>query len=184
MTEKKKLLFPNYDSLQQVVNVVNEATQALNDKSRTIKESTIPAVLAGALGAGVGGAISFAALYSLGLTGLSAAGIMSGLAVAGGAASVAVGGAVSASVAGLFVLALPVAGLAAGGVGIATHFKSKQLKQEKERLYKEAVKKHQSIIQALKDEVSATEERANYLMSINILLQQAINDLKKDLGVA
>ena len=81
--KKKDMNFQSVDSLQQVVNVVNEAAVALNDKTRTIKESTIPEVLTGALGAGIGGIGSFAALYGLGTVGLSAAGITSGLAAAG-----------------------------------------------------------------------------------------------------
>jgi hypothetical protein len=180
--KKKDMVFQSVESLQQVVNVVNEAAAAVNDKSRTIRESAIPEVLAGAIGAGIGGVGSFAALYGLGTVGLSGAGIMSGLAAAGGWVSTLLGGAVSASVAGIFVLALPVAGLAAGGVGLASHLKHKQLRQEKERLYKEALKKHQAIIQALKDETNADKERLDYLQSLNILLTQAIKDLKKDLG--
>lgn len=82
--KKKDMIFQSGDSLQQVVNVVNEAGAALNDKGRTIRESSIPEVLAGALGAGIGGVGSFAALYGLGTVGLSAAGITSGLAAAGG----------------------------------------------------------------------------------------------------
>ena len=49
--KKKEMVFQSVDSLQQVVNVVNEAAAALNDSKRTIKESAIPEVLAGALGA-------------------------------------------------------------------------------------------------------------------------------------
>lgn len=71
----KELVFQSVESLQQVVNVINEAAAALNDKTRTIRESPIPEVLAGALGAGIGGIGSFAALYGLGTVGLSAAGI-------------------------------------------------------------------------------------------------------------
>lgn len=174
--------FRSTDSLQQVVNIVNEASTALNDKARTIKESAIPEVLAGALGASVGGILSFTALYGLGTVGLSAIGISSGLATAGGVVSAVIGGALSPMVAGIFVLALPVAGLAAGGVGIAAHLKNKQLRQEKERLYKIALQKHEAIIKALKDEENAGKERTDYLQSLNILLQQAIKDLKKDLG--
>ena len=77
---------------------------------------------------------------------------------------------------------LPIAALAAGGVGIATRLKSKQLQQEKERLYKEVLKKHEAIIQALKREADANKERLDYLQSLNILLQRAIKDLKNDLG--
>jgi hypothetical protein len=174
--KKKDMIFQSVDSLQQVVNVVNEAAAAVNDKSRTIRESAIPEVLSGALGAGIGGIGSFAALYGLGTVGLSAAGITSGLAAAGGI----VGGGM---VAGVFVLAAPVAALAAGGVGVASHLKNKQLKQEKERLYTEALRKHEAIIKALKEETDANKERIDYLNSLNILLTQAIKDLKQDLGV-
>lgn len=175
--KKKDMVFQSVDSLQQVVNVVNEASEALNDPKRTIRESAIPEVLTGALGAGIGGVGSFVALYGLGLTGLSAAGITSGLAAAG---SIIGGG----MVAGVFVLAAPIAVCAAGGVGIAAHLKNKQLRQEKERLYKEALAKHEAIIKALKSEINADKERLDYLQSLNILLQQAVKDLGKDLGVA
>lgn len=176
--KKKEMKFQSVEALQQVVNVVNEAAAAVSDKSRTIRESAIPEVLMGALGAGIGGVGSFAALYGLGsVVGLSAAGITSGLAAAGSL----VGGGM---VAGVFVLAAPVAVLAAGGVGLASHLKNKQLRQEKERLYKEALAKHQAIIKALKDEAEADKERLDYLQSLNILLARAIDDLKTDLGVA
>lgn len=175
--KKKNMNFQSMESMQSVVNVVNEAAAALNDKNRTIRESAIPEVLAGALGAGIGSVGSFAALYGLGVVGLSAAGITSGLAAAG---SIVGGG----MVAGIFVLAAPIAGLAAAGVGVASHLKNKQLRQEKERLYKEALKKHDAIIKAMKTEVDANNERMDYLRSLNILLQQAIKDLQHDLGVA
>lgn len=132
-------------------------------------------MLAGALGAGIGGIGSFAALYGLGTVGLSAVGITSGLATIG---SVVGGG----MVAGVFVMAAPVVVLAGGGILLASNLKNKQLKQEKERLYKEALQKHEAIIQALKTEADADKERLDYLQSLNILLTQAIKDLKNDLG--
>ena len=173
--KKKELVFQNVESLQPIVNVVNEAAAALNDSTRTIKESSIPEVLEGALGAGIGGVGSFAALYGLGVVGLSAAGITSALATAGAI----VGGGM---VAGVFVLAAPVALLAAGGVGIAAHLKSKQLRQEKNRLYQEVLVRHEAIIKALKNEANATKERVDYLQSLNILLQQAVIDLSHDIN--
>lgn len=166
--KKKEMNFQSVDSLQSVVNIVNEAGAALNDKKRTIKESAISEVLSGALGAGIGGIGSFAALYGLGTVGLSAAGSI----VSGG------------MVAGVFVLAAPAVVLAAGGVGVAAHLKNKQLKQEKERLYQEALRQHEAIIKALKEEVDADKERLDYLKSLNILLQRAVEDLQHDLGVA
>ena len=81
------------------------------------------------------------------------------------------------------MLAAPVALLAAGGVGLTAHLKSKQLRQEKERLYQEVLKKHQAIIKAQRA-LNASKERQEYLESLNILLSQAIRDLKHDLGYA
>jgi hypothetical protein len=173
---KKDMNFQSVEAMQPVVNVVNEAAAAVSDENRTIRESSIPDVLAGALGAGVGGVGSFAALYGLGAVGLSAAGITSGLATAGAI----VGGGM---VAGIFVLAAPVAIGAGISVAVSANLRNKQLRQEKERLYKEALKKHEAIIKALKKESEDNKERIEYLESLNILLQQAINDLRKDLGV-
>lgn len=175
ITKKKDMVFKNVESLQQVINVINEAATASNDKRKTISESSIPEVLTGALGASIGGVGSFVALYGLGTVGLSAVGITSGLAAAG---SIVGGG----MVAGVFVLAAPVAILATGGVGVASHLKNKQLRQEKERIYKEVLVKHQAIIKLLEEEKDATQERLDYLQSLNIMLQQAIKDLSKDLG--
>ena len=172
---KKDMNFQSVESMQSVVNVVNEAAAALNDKRRTIRESAIPEVLAGALGAGIGGVGSFAALYGLGVAGLSAAGITSGLATAG----TIVGGGMTA---GVFVLAAPVALLAATSVGVASHLKNKKLRRKKERSYKEALKKHDAIIKAMKADADADKKRLEYLQSLNILLQQAIKDLRHDLG--
>ncbi len=42
--------FKSLDALQAVVKVVNEAGEAVKDKRRTIANSSIPDVLAGALG--------------------------------------------------------------------------------------------------------------------------------------
>ena len=172
---KKDMNFKNLESLQPVANVINEASAALNDRHRTIATSAIPEVLAGALGAGAGGALAFAALYGLGVTGLSAVGITSGLAAAGAI----VGGGMAA---GVLVLAAPAAILAAGGAAIASRHKDKQLREEKQRLYKEALAKHQAIITALKEEVAAGKDRIDYLQSLNILLERAIHDLRQDLG--
>ena len=182
--KKKEMKFQSVEALQQVVNVVNEASDALSDKKRTIRESAIPEVLLGAIGAGAGGAISFTALYGLGTVGLSAAGITSGLAAAGAGASAVMGGLLSPMVAGIFVLALPAAGLAAAGVGTAVHMKNRQLRQEKERLYQEVLKKHQAVILAQKQALNESRERQEYLQSLNTLLSRAVQDLKHDLGYA
>ena len=176
VTKKKDMNIKSLDSLENVNKVIKEADAALNDTSRTISTSAIPEVLAGAVGAGVGGAIGFAALYAGGaVAGLSAAGITSGLAAAGGI----VGGGM---VAGVAVLAAPAVALAAGGVGVASHMKNKKLREAKELCYKNAIKKQSAIAIALKQESSRDKERIEYLTSLNTLLQSAIRDLRHDLG--
>ena len=86
-------------------------------------EKDYPGLLEGlgtAVGAASGGAISLTALSSLGVAGLSGAGITSGLATAGAV----VGG---GRLAGIGVLAAPVAGLAVGGFWLANRRKKAKL---------------------------------------------------------
>ncbi|HEL1640721.1 TPA: ADP-ribosylglycohydrolase family protein [Streptococcus suis] len=171
----KKMHFDSMESLQSVVHIVNEANLSILDPNRIIADSPLKDVLAMGLGAGLGGVVSYGALYGLGTVGLSAAGITSGLAAAGAL----VGGGM---VAGLFVLAAPVAILAGGGLAIANILNQQHLQQEKKRLYKVALQKHQAIIEALKSENQENKERIDYLTSLNILLQKAIEELKEDIG--
>ncbi|HEP1844496.1 TPA: ADP-ribosylglycohydrolase family protein [Streptococcus suis] len=172
----KKMHFDSMESLQSVVHIVNEANLSILDPNRIIADSPLKDVLAIGLGAGLGGVVSYGALYALGTAGLSAAGITSGLAAAGAL----VGGGM---VAGLFVLAAPVAILAGGGLAIANILNQQHLQQEKKRLYKVALQKHQAIIEALKSENQENKERIDYLTSLNILLQKAIEELKEDIGM-
>jgi hypothetical protein len=100
---------------EQQINEMRE--QAGEEVKRTLAdlEKSFPGVtegLATALGSSAGAAGSFAALYLLGTTGLSAAGITSGLATAGAI----VGGGM---VAGIGVLAAPIAALGVAGYAVA-----------------------------------------------------------------
>ncbi|WP_346914263.1 hypothetical protein [Clostridium sp.] len=174
---KKEQNFKSLDSLKQVEKVVNEAGEELKDTKRLIINSAIPEVLGVALGAGTGGAISFGAIYALGIVGLSGPGIMTGLVALGGI----VGGGATA---GIFVAAAPVAILAVGGYATFNYAKNKKLVQEKERLYQEALRKHDAIQNQLQKEVNASKDRIDYLNSLVILLTHAIKDLQEDLTSA
>jgi hypothetical protein len=101
---------------KKAMDEVTSALQALENKFPGITEGA--AALAGS---GVGAAASFGALYTLGTTGVSAAGITSGLATAG---SIVGGG----MVAGIGILAAPVAVLGIGGYAIVKHRKNGKLK--------------------------------------------------------
>ena len=63
-------------------------------------------------------------------------------------------------------------------------FLNKKLKEAKELCYREAVRKQNAIIKALKNESDADKERIDYLNSLNTLLQSAIKDLEYDLGMS
>lgn len=174
---KKEMKFQSQDSLKVVQSVIDDADAALNDKSRRLKDSPIHEVLAGAIGAGVGAGVGFIGLFFGGSVGLSAAGITSGLAAAGGL----IGGGM---VAGIAVLAAPAAILGGVGVGVAANVKNKKLREAKELVYKNAIAKQTAILNALKEESDADKERIDYLNSLNIMLQSAIKDLQHDLGIA
>lgn len=174
--KKSEMNFKDSNSLDSVRKVINEANDALNDKSRTIADSAIPEALAGALGAGAGGAAGFAALYFGGsVVGLSAAGITSGLAAAG----TLVGGGMAA---GIAVLAAPAVLLGGTAIGVASNIKNKKLAEEKQALYTKAIEKQNAILQLLKNKIGQSEERIEYLTSLNTLLQAAIRDLQHDLA--
>ena len=155
--KKKDMKFQSQDALKAVQTVLDEAAQALNDKSRKISDSPIADALAGAVGVGLGAGIGFAGLYLGGLIG-------------GGMA------------AGLAVLAAPAVVLGGAGIGVASHIRNKKLREAKEILYKDAVAKQSAIVRALKEETNADKDRIEYLQSLNILLQSAIRDLQHDLG--
>lgn len=173
MAKTNELIYRNLDALEPVRRLLAEADEGFKDPGRTISTSAMPEVLAAAVGAGVGGAISFGALYFAGTLGLSAAGITSGLAAAGAI----VGGGMAA---GVFVLAAPVAVLGVAGYGIVSHLNHRRLVQAKEVLFQEALRKRDAVARALSDRQNLTDERVKYLEALNISLQGVIRDLEND----
>ncbi|MCQ2294603.1 MAG: hypothetical protein MJZ67_03020 [Bacteroidales bacterium] len=168
--------FKSLDSLESVQKVINEASAAMKEPERTIATSDIPEVLGAVGGAVIGGAGGFAALYFGGsVVGLSAAGITSGLAAAG---SIVGGG----MVAGIGVLAAPVAVLGCVGYAVIHNSKEKKLKEEKHRLYNLALQKQQAIINMLQNRSKLSQERISYLTNLNELLRRAIVDLQADIN--
>lgn len=172
----KEAIYKNLESLAPVVKVLGEVDKALNDKERIDSDSDdIKEVLAGGVGAGAG--IGFAGLYFGGVTGLSAAGITSGLAAAGGL----VGGGMAAGVA---VLAAPAVLLGVGAYAFVSQRNKRKLKEKKEMLLQEAMKKQNAIISELRKSSDDNKARADYLTKLNTLLQSIIIDLEGDLKVA
>ena len=87
-------------------------------------------------------------------------------------------------VAGIGVLAAPIAVLGVGGYALVANKKKKELLVEKKALLQEAIRKQNIIIDKLKNKVQLQEEKARELESMNIILTGIINDLKGDIAVA
>ena len=162
---RKDMRFKDIKSLAPVKGLIEEATLCLKDKNRTINDSSISNALKKSLALGLGSVTSFVAISHFGLLG---AGTMMVTPLAMTATAVAP------------ILAPAVIGTAL----VASKLKNNKLKAEKEMLYAEAVAKQNAIINELKNQVKLTQERTDYLESLNIFLTGCINDLKHDLGVA
>jgi hypothetical protein len=170
-----KLIYEKLESLNAVKKVLKEAEYGIKDDSRCQTSKEISELFAAAGGLTVGAGIGFAGLYFGGTVGLSAAGITSGLAAAGGI----VGGGM---LVGIGVLAAPAAVLAAGAGYIVSCRNKAKLRQAKELLLQDAIKKHDAIIKQLEKKVNLAADRIDYLTKMNILLQGIINDLQTDLA--
>lgn len=109
-------------SNNQIEEIRNNTAHELSSIMNKLNDNHPDAAegLATALGAGTGAAGSFTALVFAGTTGLSAAGITSGLAAAGAV----VGGGMAA---GIGVLAAPIAVLGIGGYALAKKRKNAKL---------------------------------------------------------
>lgn len=169
------MLFKNLESLDPIKHLLAEAAEGLKSPSRTIDTSSMKEVLGAAAGAGVGGVASFVALYTLGTVGLSAVGITSALAAAGAL----VGGGM---VAGIFVLAAPIAVMGVGGYMLVSKRNHRRLVQAKEALLQEILVKRDAVLKNLEERVALSEERAQYLNALNATLTAAIRDLQSDLA--
>ena len=135
------LNYKSNKSLKKVKDIIAEADEALKDRTRTKPK------------------------YVAGLSGLAAAVIVAGTALA------------SISAAPLVIIGGTIAGINAAE-------KRRKLNEEKERLYNLALQKHQAMINELKEQQVASKERIEYLESINVLLQESIVKLREDLDNA
>lgn len=123
-------------------------------------------------GGGIGAAGSLAALYGLGVTGLSGAGIMSGLAAAG---AVVGGGAV----AGIGVLAAPIAVLAVGGYALMNHKKQKEVRRLQGQVLAKAISKQNEITRRLGKKSELSSAAVAELEARLSLLNQIVDSLRR-----
>lgn len=172
---KRDLFYENLAALKPVHKLLEEAAAGVKDNARTIFTSGLSEVLGAAAGAGAGGAASLAILSSAGVAGLSGPGIMSGLAAAGGVVG-------AGAAAGVVVLAAPAVVAAVAGYAFVSARNRKKLQEQKAKLVQEALRQRDAVLRHLKEEADASHERVEYLTALNIRLQEAIRNLKRDLG--
>lgn len=162
MENKNEIKLHSLVELRKLDRILGEVDEGLADPSRTIATSTISEELTSMLGMGVGVGTVAA------LTGV----LMP--------ASVLVGGTLTGLLA---VAAAPVALVGGVGVGISTYVKNKKLRETKLIYYNKVIEKQNAIIKVLVQERDADNKRIEYLNSLNTLLQTALKQLKKDLGI-
>ena len=183
ITNKDQMNYKSLDSLQPVHKIISEAGEALKDPTRNIETSAISDVLAGVGGFTIGSAASVGGVLTLAASGTSgAAALTSGLAAMG---SVVGGG----MLAGIAVAAAPAAILAGGFIWLSTNSRNKKLMDAKKICYQEAIKKQSAIsnelarrCKDLESGRSVDKKRIEYLNKLNIVMQEAIKNLKHDLG--
>ena len=170
--------YKNLSALDPVAKLVAEAGKALDQPDRTLRQSDVPELLGAAGGIGAGAAAGWGILAAGAAANASGAAAMtSGLAAAGGI----IGGGMMA---GMAVIAAPAVILGVAGYGVLAKVNKRRLRERKELLLQEALRKNDAIVRMLKQEGSATRERAEYLSRLVILLRAAVENLQGDLHPA
>ena len=172
--------FPNKKSLEVVERVINEAAQALNNPECTVCgldlqdiSQIVGTPSAAIAGASLGVSASTALIAHAGFSGLSAAGITSGLAATGGSL-----------LGGIFVAALPPVAIAVAAgsseYAITDIGKNIRLNDCKKILRDKA----EEFILAINEELmhsTLSAERRNYLSGLIVLLNKCVTELNHDL---
>ena len=128
MSKKNELIYPDTESLRNVILTLNDAAIMLKGQKWDINDGHLKETVYGTVGGAAGAGVTLGAVSVFGATsGLSAAGISSGLA--------AIGGSMLAGIA-IFPVAI-LAGIGAG-VGIARHKRKTALNELKLKLYFDA----------------------------------------------
>ena len=180
--------FPSRESLKIVETILSETEKSLGDMTRTnksvvgdmqtllekITDSNIFNAVGTTAGAVVGGAASVGLLSVLGTTGLSAAGITSGLAAAG---SILGGG----MVAGIGVIAAPAVAIAGGTYAITKGIQNRNLKTTKIQFLDRCEKTRDNVQNHIIQESNASPDRVKHLQALKFTLDATINDLRSDI---
>jgi hypothetical protein len=157
--DNEQFLKSLFDDLDKIDAEVRDGTEAVG----------------AAVGAGIGAAGSFAALYGLGIVGLSGPGIMTALAAAG---AIVGGGAV----AGVGVLAAPVAALAVGGYALVSHNKKKRVRRLQGQVLAKAIGKQNEIIRKLANRAELSDAVVGELEARLEVLSRVVESVQAKLA--
>lgn len=175
---KKKQNYKTMDALKQVQKILDEVNQTLADKNRIKVPDDVKEIIGATIGIGAGVGAGIGVISAGAAAGTAgAAWITSGLAAAGGI----VGGGMMA---GIFVAAAPVAICGVAGYGLVSKINKNRIVKQKELLLKEAVSKHNKIINELSKKAEKSQERIDHLTYLNQAIQKIINNLEADLRKA
>jgi len=83
---------------------------------------------------------------------------------------------------GVAVVAAPAVLLGIGGFAAATYWHNARLDRERRALLQEAIRKHEAVLRQEKAENSRNRERAAYLHTLVIKLEDVIRNLQGDVG--
>lgn len=176
MKHIKEKKFRNVESLQLVINILNDAYLLLGEKEKEQIKKKVSELRAGALGYGAGCVCSLAILSHLGIKGLSTGGVASGLIVAGETVK---GG----MLAGMLILSIPVMAGTGAGICVSKYMLSKQLGWEEYCLYIEIREVLYSFERKLIQMDEDYEEKKIHVETLILMLGRASADIKEDLGL-
>lgn len=171
----RKMNFETMEALSPIAMIIEEAGEAVNDKTRNIMNSPISDALIAATGGGAGVAVDIAVISLLAGKYVGRLGMPQILHVL---KTIGLGNAKR----GALFLAIPVAALAAGGAVLAKIITKNQLAQAKERLLQEATEKLHAVLAAQQEEKEADRLRIDELANLCVLLKEYIKRLEEDIA--
>jgi hypothetical protein len=170
-----------YQSLSALVPVeklLAEASKAIEQPTRTLRDHEVPEVLGAIGGIGAGAAAGWGILtVGAAPAATGAAALTSGLATAGAV----IGGGM---VAGMAVIAAPAVVLGVAGFGLLARHNKKKLAERKQILLQEAIRKNNALLDALRTNAASNAERFEYLTRLVAQLKAVVENLQGDLHPA
>jgi hypothetical protein len=171
-------LYKSQSALAPVEKLLKEAGKAIEQPGRTLRESEIPEILGAVGGIGIGAAAGWG-IFTVGASATATGGAVTTSALA--AAGSIIGGGM---IAGISVVAAPAVLLGVAGYGVLAYRNKRKLRELKELLLQEAIRKNDAILSAMRTQGATNADRADYLSRLVAQLKAVIENLQGDLQPA